>query len=66
MSEQKKKGTLTGARAVKVTDDMGHASLVAHDGRQMNRLLGVILGRAYTSIYVPATRTSLHAPWGTP
>lgn len=34
---------LTGTRTVKVTDNVGHTGLVAHDGRQVNGLLGVIL-----------------------
>ena len=32
------------AGSVDVTDDRGHASLVAHGGRQVDGLLGVILG----------------------
>lgn len=35
-----------GTRTVKVTDDGGHTGLVAHGGRQVDGLLGVILGEA--------------------
>jgi len=35
-----------GARTVKVADDGGHAGLVAHGGRQVDGLLGVILREA--------------------
>ena len=33
----------TGARTVKITNNVGHTSLVAHNGGQVNGLLGVIL-----------------------
>lgn len=33
-----------GTRTVKVTDDGGHAGLVAHGSSQVDGLLGVILG----------------------
>ncbi|KAJ7777329.1 hypothetical protein B0H16DRAFT_1449430 [Mycena metata] len=33
--------THSGTRTVKVTDDVGHTSLVAHDSSQVHRLLGV-------------------------
>jgi hypothetical protein len=33
----------TGTGTVKVTDDVGHAGFVAHNCRQMDGLLGVIL-----------------------
>lgn len=35
-----------GTRTVQVTDDGSHAGLVAHGGRQVDGLLGVILGEA--------------------
>lgn len=35
-----------GTGTVKVTDDGGHTGLVAHGGRQVDGLLGVILGEA--------------------
>ena len=35
-----------GTGSVKVTDDSGHTGLVAHGGRQVDGLLGVILGEA--------------------
>lgn len=45
----------TGARTVKITDNVGHTSLVTHNGSQMNGLLGVIL---YEGIYsIKATGT---------
>lgn len=34
------------AGSVEVTDDGGHAGLVAHGGRQVDGLLGVILGES--------------------
>lgn len=33
----------TGARAVKITNDVSHAGLVTHNGSQMDGFLGVIL-----------------------
>lgn len=38
-----------GTGSVDVTDDGGHASLVAHGGRQVDGLLGVILGETEES-----------------
>lgn len=35
-----------GTRTVKVTDDGGHTSLVAHGGSKVDGLLGIILGEA--------------------
>lgn len=35
-----------GTGSVKVTDDGGHTGLVTHGGRQVDGLLGVILGEA--------------------
>ena len=36
---------LTGSRTVEVTNNVRHTGLVAHDGRQVDGLLGVILIR---------------------
>lgn len=35
-----------GTGSVKITDDGGHTGLVTHGGRQVDGLLGVILGEA--------------------
>lgn len=35
-----------GAGTLEVADDGGHAGLVAHGGREVDRLLGVIIGEA--------------------
>lgn len=37
------KARLTGSGSVKVSDDMGHTSLVAHESGKMNRLGRIIL-----------------------
>jgi hypothetical protein len=42
-----------GTGTVKVTDDGGHTGLVAHGGRQVDGLLGVILGEAGAQHLVP-------------
>jgi hypothetical protein len=36
-----------GAWTIKITDDMGHASLVAKSGREMNGFLGIILWEGF-------------------
>jgi hypothetical protein len=36
---------------VEVTDDGGHTGLVAHGGRQVDGLLGVILGKADAQVF---------------
>lgn len=46
----------TGARTVKITDNVGHTSLVTHNGSQMNGLLGVILYETIYSIKATSTR----------
>lgn len=56
-----------GAGSVEVTDDGGHAGLVAHGGRQVNGLLGVILGEAAAHMILVSLRTPREmtlAPWG--
>lgn len=34
---------LTGTRTIQITNNVGHTSLVTHEGSQVNRLLGIIL-----------------------
>lgn len=41
-----------GTGSVKVTDDGGHTGLVTHGGRQVDGLLGVILGEAVVNVSV--------------
>lgn len=43
---------LTGARTVQVTDNVGHAGLVAHESRHVDRLGGIILGESLDSAAV--------------
>ena len=40
----------TRSRTVKVADDVGHAGLVAHDGSQVDGLLGIILSNLLSTI----------------
>jgi hypothetical protein len=46
----------TGSWTVKITDDVSHASLVAHQGSQVNWLLGVILINQTVSMPYPADK----------
>lgn len=41
-----------GTRSVKVTDNSGHTGLVTHGGRQVDGLLGVILGEAVVGLSI--------------
>lgn len=45
----------TGTRSVDFTDNVGHASFVPQEGSEMDRLAGVILGKALHLAPVPAT-----------
>lgn len=42
---KKLKGGRTGTRTVKITNNVGHTSLVAHDRSQVDGLLGVVLDK---------------------
>ena len=54
----------TGARTVKITNNVGHTSLVTQNSRQVNGLLGVILSfREIISSYFSQYATR-NAPWG--
>ena len=46
-----------GTRTVKVTDDGGHTSLVAHGGSKVDGLLGIILGEAVAKKKVSAHKS---------
>lgn len=51
------RGTLirTGSRSVDFTDNVGHTSFVPQEGSEMDRLVGVIFGKALHLTPVPAT-----------
>merc|ERR1711939_316059 len=53
------------ARAVKVADNVGHAGLVAKEGRQVNRRLGVVLGEALRLSAVAGSPLTGEEPEGT-
>lgn len=48
-----------GTGSVKVTDNSGHTGLVTHGGRQVDGLLGVILGEAVADMLVHDPRKIL-------
>ena len=46
-------GLRTGAWTVKITNNVGHTRLVAHEGSQVHGLLGVILKTRLRSLFLP-------------
>lgn len=54
-----------GSGSVKVSDDMGHTSLVAHESGKMNRLGRIILGESLYSSSVPGGTLSGQETQGT-
>merc|ERR1711939_152897 len=53
------------SRAVEVTDDVGHASLVTKEGGEVNRRLGVVLGEALCLSAVAGSPLAGQEPEGT-